>query len=100
MLEDLAREGMVRHAGAAREMIERDAEAAIDVGLDRVLGGTVVGHIEAGLCRRQFGRRAVLVRAAQEQRLVAELAVVAGVDVGGQDRAREVAEMLDAVDVG
>ena len=48
----------------------------------------------------EFRRRAVLVGAAQEQRLVADLAVVAGVDVSGQKRARQVAEVLDPVDIG
>ena len=81
-------------------MVERQAEAAIDVGLHRVLARAVVGDRQAGRLRRQLGRRAVLVGAAEEQHLVAGLPAEAGMDVGGQQRARKVAEMLDAVDVG
>jgi hypothetical protein len=42
----------------------------------------------------------VLVGGAQEQDLVAAAAQVAGVKVGGELGADEVAQMLDAVDVG
>src|SRR6185295_9104100 len=55
-------------------------------------------RLARGLCR-ELGRRAVLVGAADEQNFVAELAVKAGVNVGRQKRAREIAEMLDAIDV-
>ena len=81
-------------------MVERQAEAPVDVGLHRMLARAVLGDRQAGRLRRQLGRRAVLVGAAEEQHLVAGLPAEAGVDVGGQQRAREVAEMLDAVDVG
>ena len=81
-------------------MIERQAEAAVDVGLHGVLARAIVGDRQAcGLCR-ELGRRAVLVGAAEEQHLVAGLPAKAGMDVGGQQRAGEIAEMLDAVDVG
>src|SRR5678815_2647290 len=53
-----------------------------------------------GRDRAELGRRAVLVGAADEQHLVAELAAEARMHVGGQQRAREIAEMLDAIDVG
>jgi hypothetical protein len=64
-----------------------------------VLAHTIGGDVEPGFARRELGRRAVLVGAAQEQHVVAALAAEAGVDVGRQQRAGEVAEMLDAVDV-
>src|SRR5947209_7016441 len=41
----------------------------------------------------------MLVRTAKKQRVIANLAVEPRMDVGGQDRAREIADMLDAVDV-
>ena len=51
-------------------------------------------------CGGQLGRRAVLVGGAEEQDVVAGLPAEAGVDVGRQHGAGQVAEVLDAVDVG
>jgi hypothetical protein len=42
----------------------------------------------------------VLVGGADEQHLIADLAPVAGMNVGRQQRSGQIAEMLDAVDVG
>ena len=98
--EDILRQPPVGLARGAREMVERQAEAAIDVGLYRMLAGAVVGDRHAGGVRRQLDRRAVLVGAAQEQDLVAGLPAKAGVDVGRQQGSGEIAEMLYAVDVG
>jgi hypothetical protein len=81
-------------------MVERQVEAAVDVGLYRMLVGTVVGDRHAGGMRRQLDRRAVLVGAAQKQDLMVGLPAKAGVDVGWQQGSGEIAEMLYAVDVG
>ena len=91
---------MVLPAGRAAEVIERQAEAAIDVRLDRMLRIAVVPHVLAGLDRAELRRSAVLVGAADEQYLVAELAAETRVHIRGQKRADEIAEVLDAVDVG
>src|SRR5262249_28311670 len=90
---------MVVRRGRAAEVVEREAEAAIDVGLDRVLIVAVGADVLSGRERAELGRRAVLVGAADEQHLVAELAAEARVHVGRQQRADEIAEMFDAVDV-
>ena len=81
-------------------MIERQAEAAVDARLDRMLRVAVRAHVEAGLDRAELGRRAVLGGASDEQYVVAELAAEARMYVRGQEGAHEIAEMLDAVDVG
>ena len=81
-------------------MIERQAEAPIDVGLDGMLRIAVVPHVRAGLDRAELGRRAVLVGAADEQHLVPDLAAETRMHIGGQKRAGEIAEVLDPVDVG
>jgi hypothetical protein len=97
---ELLRQRVVRATGAAREMIEGNAEAPIDVRLDRVLAGAIGRDVETCPGSGDLGRRAVLVRAAEKQRLAADLAMEAGMDVGRQERAGQIAEMLDAVDVG
>ncbi len=81
-------------------MIEREAEAAINIGLDRMLRVAIGADVLPGLDRAELGRRAVLVGAADEQHLVAELPAETCMHVGRQQRAREVAEMFYAVDVG
>jgi hypothetical protein len=93
-------QGVVLPAGRAAEMVERQAEAPIDVGLDGMLRIAVVLHVRAGLDRTELGRRAVLVGAADEQHLVSDLAAETRMHVGGQERADEIAEVLDPVDVG
>ena len=80
-------------------MVERQAEASIDVGLDCVLGIAIGAHLLPGLDGAELRRRAVLVGAADEQHLVADLAAEARVHVRRKQRADEVAEVLDAIDV-
>jgi len=80
-------------------VVEREAEAAIDVGLDRVLRVAVRADVLPGAKRAELRRGAVLVGAADEQHVVAELAAEPRMDVGRQQRADQIAEMLDAVDV-
>jgi hypothetical protein len=50
--------------------------------------------------RRQFGRRAVFVGGAQEQHLMAARTGIAGIQVGRQHAAHQIAQMLDPVDIG
>ncbi|MHC2424351.1 hypothetical protein ACVIST_001096 [Bradyrhizobium elkanii] len=98
-IEVLRQRMIVRRAGAA-EMIEGEAEAPVDVGLDGVLRGAERADILSGLDGAELGRRAVLVGGADEEHVVTDLAAEAGVDVGGQQRADQIAEMLDAVHIG
>lgn len=81
-------------------MVEGQGEAPVDRRLHGVLPLAIGGDVQPGLGGGQLGRGAVLVGGAEEQHLVADLAAEAGVDVGRQQRPGEVAEMLDAVDVG
>src|SRR5262245_53910872 len=96
----MLRQRVVLRAGRAAEMVERKAEAAIDVGLQRMLGIAIAADLLARFDGAELGRGAVLVGAADEQHLVAELAAEARMHVRRQQRADEIAEMLDAVDVG
>ena len=52
-------------------MVERQAEAPIDVGLDRMLLRRSSRHVRPAAGGAELGRRAVLVGAADEQHLVA-----------------------------
>ncbi len=74
-------------------------KAAADVVLQPVLLLAVGEHVLAGGGGGQLGRRAVLVGGADVEHLVAPRALEAGVDVGRQHRAGQVAQVLDAVDV-
>ena len=91
---------MVLRPRRAPEVVERKAEATIDIGLDRVLRVAIGLQVLSSRERAELGRRAVLVGAADEQDFVADLAAKAGVHVGRQQRTDEVAEVLDAIDVG
>src|SRR5215475_15781706 len=64
-----------------------------------MLARAIVGDRQALRRGGELGGRAVLVGAAEEQDLVAGLPPEAGVYVGGQQRARKIAEVLYAVDV-
>jgi hypothetical protein len=75
-------------------------EPLVDVLLDRVLLAAVLLDREPLLDRGELGRRAVLVGRADEQDLFARETQEARVHVGREHRPHEVAEVLDAVDVG
>ena len=81
-------------------MVEGEAEAVDQVLLHLPEPGAVVGDRLARLGGGELGRGAVLVGGADQQDLVAAGAQVAGVDVGGELAADQVAEVLDPVDVG
>jgi hypothetical protein len=97
---EVLRELAVRRIGGAAEMIERQPEAVARGLLDQVLLVAIGAHILSRFRRCQLRRRAVLIGRAQEQDLMALQAPEARMDVRRQHRAREIAEMLDAVDVG
>ena len=63
----------------APEMIEGQAKAFGDLGLNGVHLGTVFGDRLASLCGGQFGRCAMFVRGAQKHHLMAATALIAGV---------------------
>ncbi len=81
-------------------MVEAEAETLRELGLDLVHLGAVFGHRLAGLGGGQFGGRAVFVGGAEEHHLVPARALVAGIEIGGQLRAHQIAQMLDPVDIG
>ena len=81
-------------------MIERQAEPPIDVGLNRVLPVAERPHVLPGLDGAEFGRRAVFIGAANEQNVVADLSPETGMDIGRQQRADEISDVLDAVHIG
>jgi hypothetical protein len=67
--------------------------------LQHVLLGAVGGHVLAGGGGGQLGRGAVLVGGADIEGVVAPGPLEAGIDVGRQHRSRQIAQVLDAVDV-
>ena len=95
----MLRQRVIAPRGGPAEMVERQIEPPVDVGLRRVLSRAVGGDVDIGLGCGELRRRAVLVGGADVERVRAGLATEAGMDVGRQQRARKVAEMLDAVDV-
>lgn len=80
-------------------MVERDAEPAARRGLPHVLVGAEPCDVESGLGRGELGGSAVLVGRAEVEHLMTALAQVPSIDVGRQHGARQVAEVLDPVDV-
>ena len=94
------RQLVVGPVGRAAEIVPRQTESLADVLLDRMLLGAIGAHVLARFQRRQFRGRAVLVRRADVERLAPQHPVEARKDVGRQHRADQIAQMLDAVDVG
>src|ERR1700687_3749877 len=97
--EELLRQQSVGDARGSREVIEREAEATIDVGLDRVLTRAILSDRQPRRLSGKLNGRAVFVRTAEKQHLVPGLPAKARMDVGRQERPGEVAEMFYAVDV-
>src|SRR5439155_26653888 len=64
--KDLLRQDVVRFPGSPREMIEREAETPVDVGLNRVLACAVFGDGQSFSTSGQLSRCAVLIGAAEE----------------------------------
>src|SRR5438132_4435112 len=81
-------------------MIPGQTESLADFPLDAMLLSAVLRDIEPRFCCGQLGGGPVLSCGADAQHLVTALAQVARVHVGGQHGADQVAQMLDAVDVG
>ena len=80
-------------------MIEAEPKAAGEVGLNLMHFGAVFRDGLACFGGGKLGGCTVFVRGAEEQNLIAACAQVAGVKVGRQLRADEIAQMFDPVDV-
>ncbi len=81
-------------------MIEGKTKFDAGFFLDLVLLGAIFFDRLAGRARRELRRRSVLVGGAQEQDVKPLRPLEPREDVRRQHRADEIAEMLDAVDVG
>ena len=75
-------------------------EPVAELLLAQVHRGAVFGDRQIRLGGGEFRRRAVLVGGADMQDLVSAKPQIAGIGIRGQHRADQIAEMLDAVDVG
>ena len=83
----------------AAEPVEGQVEAGANPLLDLVLLVAVFSRRLSRLDGGEFGRRAVLVRGADEEYFVPRRPAVTRINIRREHRAREVAQMLDAVDV-
>ncbi len=81
-------------------MIEAEPEPVGDVLLDLPHPRAIRRHRLARLGRGQLRRRAMLVGGADEQHLMPARPRIARIDIRRQLAAHQIAEMLDAVDVG
>ena len=81
-------------------MIERQPKATIDIGLNGMLPVAEDGHLLARGQRAEFCRRTMIVGSAYEEHFVSKLSAEASVDVGRQEGADQIAEMLDTIDIG
>jgi hypothetical protein len=73
------------------EIVERQSKSPIDIRLEGVLLITELSNILSSGERAEFGGRSVLVRAANEQHLVADLAPESCVHVRRKKRVDEIA---------
>jgi hypothetical protein len=83
----------------AAEMVPGQAIALAESFLDLVLLITIGAHILTRRGGGQLGGGAMLVRGANRQYFMAAQTLKARINVGGQHRSGQIAEMLDAVDV-
>ena len=97
---ELLGQRVVLGRGGAAEVIEGQAEAVRDPGLDIVHFGAVVRDGLAGLGRGKLCRSTVFVGRAEKEHFVAAAALVARENIGGQLGAHEIAEVFDPVDIG
>src|SRR5258708_35466841 len=86
----------VGDARGSREVIEREAEATIDVGLDRVLTRGILGDQQSRRLSCELGGCAVFVRTAEKQHLVRGLPAKTRMDVGRQERTHEIYDIFYA----
>jgi hypothetical protein len=75
-------------------------KSTIEVALNEMLTLAVEGDVAARFRRGEFRRRAVFVGAADEENIRAGLSSESGVDIRGEQRARQIPEVLDAIYVG
>ena len=80
-------------------MIEAEAETFAQTVLHVPHFGAIVGNRFASLGSGQFSRGAVFVGGAEEQDLVTATAQVTGIEICGQLRTYQIAQMLDPVDI-
>src|SRR3954464_15739921 len=82
------------------EMIEGETKAIAEILLDRVHLRAVLVDRKTGFMRRELSRRAVFVRCADKEDLIAARTLEARIGVRRQHGADKVAEMFDPVDIG
>ena len=85
----------VLHRRRAPEIVERQAEFIAQLFLHRMPFGGIGGGRDALLLRRQLDGRAMLVGGADRQRVIPARPAEPREDVGGQQRAHQIAQMLD-----
>src|SRR5579871_3872585 len=90
----------IRPPRGAAEEIPRHAETLAKVFLDLVLFGAISRDVLSRLESGDLGGRSVFVRGANEERVPPARTLETGKHICRQHRPHEVAEMLDAVDVG
>src|SRR5258706_8123291 len=91
---------MVLRGRGSSEMVERQAEPPIDISLNGVLLVAEGSYILPGLDGAELSGRSMFIRAANEQDVVADLSPETRMDIGRKQRAREIAEVFDAVHIG
>lgn len=82
------------------EVVEGETEAAVDLPLPLVPPATVGPHVEPRLVRPDLGRGPVVVGGADEEYLFPLRSNEADTDIRWQQRACQIADVLDPVDVG
>src|SRR5579864_4806365 len=82
----------------APEVIPGEPEPVAEIFLDRMPLVAILPDRDAVFGRREFDRCSMLVCRADRKRLVAARTAEARKDIGGQHRAEQIAQMLDAVD--
>ncbi len=90
---------MVLGRGGPSEPVPGQAEFAAEPVLNGVVLLAVGEHVEARVGGGQLGRRAVLVGGADVEHIVTLGPLEARIDVRRQHRTRQIAQVLDAVDV-
>ena len=99
-LGEVLGQGPVLRRGGAAEPVPRQAERAAEVVLGAVPFLAIGQDVLPRRRRRQLRRGAVLVRGADIEGLVPPGPLEARIDIRRQHGARQVAQVLDAVDVG
>src|SRR5258705_12640532 len=91
---------MVLRGRGSSEVVERQAEPPIDIGLNGVLFVAEGSYVLASLDGAEFGGRSMFLRAADKEDVVADLSAETRMHIGRKQRAGQIAEVLDAVHIG